>query len=394
MSIPTSIDELANILLDETAYPATNGPKKPGDPAWCFFDDEREMDPDLSWGRQMALDFEEWNAAQSPWDEDATDPRHDEFAERLETVRSGNWLINFYKNQPRNNDNWRKLIMPLMKHLDDPKIGNDCATIVRTVRDSLPFAPGPIGGTTFVNPDGSRYNSMGTAWGSAKASFMKRHKLTDEHVSVERVQYEGQRQSKLVVGIRKTSDSVPSNYFDPNPRWSEKKDKSGEWVKAYDPGPYPLYRISPSMVMPFNSHRLTVREFEQAIIAGAETFDSVEESFVNAMEQDQIPDTRIMLLNMGYGSDGRHESALSHEESYLFGVLRMFEQDLACELMLVQDQSENLLASHFTKFGDYTETLLSILKFVSKDDENRADGENMMEFVTYALTGQTLTETK
>ncbi len=232
---------------------------------------------------------------------------------------------------------------------------------------------------------------MGTAWGSAKMSYMKRHKLTDEFVSVERVQYEGERTSRLVVGTRKTSDSVVSNYFDPNPRWNERKIK-GEWVKAYDPGAYPLYKVPASMVMPANSHRLTVREFEQAIIAGAETYESTEESFVNAMEQDQIPDTRTMLLNMGYGSDGRHECSLSHEEDYLYGVLRMFGCELACELMLVQDQSENMLASHFTQFGDYTEELLSILKFVSKDDERRADGETMIEFVTYALTGQTLTE--
>ncbi len=504
----TQIDILGDMIADETAFPARNGYREASSPSFIFFDDDKALDPDIAWGRELAVDFEEWVATQNhnealdsrreekamvhkrvmmPYtasrerktDDDAwlpraplpkpteqdlnrgkmfrhcftrkdtpkevtirdiTDdyehtvteeayyelcqysnlnavvednynrlnPRYDDqgvllnpflgialkktqgtpvtYSELQEAQRTANWHVGFAKSRAITNDHWRKLVTPLSTRLDesDP-LASTCRTILRTMKEALPFAPGPARGTLFVNPDGSKFHSASNNFGSAKASYIKRHGLTDEFVSVDRVQKEGERHSTYVVGIRKTSDSVPSNYFDPNPSWQEKK-RDGQWVKAYNPCACNLYRVPESMVMPSGSHRLSVREFEQAVIAGADTLDSADELVARQFETDPMPDTRVMLLNMGDGCDGRDPSALTHEETYLYNILRMFGEEQACQLMLLENQEPGLLHTHFMSHGQYGQVVVQILRFVAKDPEAREDG--VLPFVISALTNR------
>ncbi len=448
------------------------GHRDPSAPSFVFFDDDRALDPDIAWGRDLALDFEEYVARRNhecsderichparhdklsgyrpvtlldycpidaptqkgmtrhkqgkrkvvfhgvttrpmihnktrkdfifievsepvvvsqiedmPQDfEYALDEESQAYFERQESRRFANWIVDFAKRRPSDNDRWRKLMIPLASRLgeDDP-LTPVARQILRTMKEALPFAPGPARGTLFVNPDGSKFHSASNNFGSAKASFIKRHGLTDEFVSVDRVQKEGERHSTYVVGIRKTSDSVPSNYFDPNPSWMEKK-RDGTWIKAYNPCACNLYRVPASMVMPGGSHRLSVREFEQAVIAGADTLDSIDELIARQFEQDPMPDTRVMLLNMGDGCDGRDPSALTHEETYLYNVLRMFGEEQACQLMLLENQEPGLLHTHFMSHGQYGQVVVNILRFVAKDPEAAEDG--VLPFVISALTNR------
>lgn len=374
MSAYTSIDAIADLIADEGQFPARMGHRDMSSPSFIFFDDDRSLHPDIRWGREMALDFEEWVARNSDWDENALDEAHIAFNDRQEARRYANWVIDFHRKQARqsNNDYWRKMIMPLMNHLDDPEI----LTIVKTVRDNLPFAPGPIGGTIFVNPDGSKFKTSGTSPGSAKAGFQKRHGLENALVSMERVQKEGEKQSFWVIGQRKSSAETPSNYYDPN----------AEFGEDYEPHCTTLHRVPASKV--FSGHRLTVRELEQSLIAGSEFAEDDIDACVNAIETSSAqPDDRTFLMNSGYGDAGRTEEALSEHESYLYGVLRMFGHSLACELILLAHQEEGLIHNFFMSCGNYSEDLLSIIRYVKDDDKVRAaNGEEpMLPYVQMAL---------
>lgn len=329
------------------------------------------------------------------------------YQELREEQRYSNWLVEFHKNRPADNDRWRKLVTPLSHHLDesDP-VAPLARTILRTMKEALPFAPGPAKSTVFRNPDGSRFESPNVNFGKAKASFIARHDLDEEFVSVDRVQYENERHSRYVVGIRRTSDQTPSNYYDPHPVMVEKL-IDGEWVHRYQSTACNLYRVPESMTMPPDSHRLTVREFEQAVIAGAETFDSEDLAFIRDFEEEDICDTRVAIINMGDGNNARDRSALTHEESYLYGILQMFEETRACELMLMEDQEPGTLRMHFLTSGLcaskvkqvqaynaknkpippslISETVVAILRYVAQDPEAMQD--NLLPYVREVLTG-------
>lgn len=377
----TNIDELAAYLCDETAFPASKGYKDPRNPAWVFFDDENDVSPELKAFRDDLLAFEEWAASTNtidtstvkvgmfdvsrdikPWNEREPDHKALAYEERQESRATANWHVGNAKRRPKNNDHWRKLVRPLSDHLDN----KDCLSILKTMRDVLPLAPGPIKGTVFVNPDGTRFESGSDNAGAAKAAYMKRHNLKDTFVSVDRVQKEGEKHSKWVVGTRRTSDATPSNYYDPGHIPGQELDDNGK-ERPYQPCATNLYRIPPSKV--FEGHRLTVREFERAILAGAEIFDSFEETTAREFETTYLVDSRVTMLNLGYGSDGRDPSALTHEEAYLYSVLQMFGEEQACELLLLQDQEPGMLASHFLSSGAHSDTLINILKWVDDQDK-------------------------
>lgn len=465
-----NIDQLGDLLSDDGQFPARMGHRNPASPAFIFFDDAREADPDILWGRDLALDFEEWVALQNhnealdsrkevkaslvkvamqtpacipthsilhdspkfgiraasdrdkkrarqftrkvqPQPEGVSIEHRDDFTEaeseeisaffeRNEARGLCNWLVNWHKNRPSTNDHWHTALSRIISKvpLDDEATMVQLAKVKKVLAGFTNYAPGPISETVFKNMDGSRYVTNGADFGRAKASYITAQKkrgyeLTDELVSVDRVQYIGDKKSKLVVGVRKASDQTPSNYYDPNPTWMEKKIR-GKWIKTYAPGATTLYVIPPSLVMPDGSYRLTVRDFEQCIIAGADIVEEDWELTAKELEDEYLPDSRILLMNFGYGSDGRDPMALTHEEAYLHGVfLQLGARDddpfftLACELLCLEEQSPGILAAHFMGQGGFPcEQAHMVHSHVARDDEEREDGETYLPYVVDALS--------
>tara|TARA_R110002167_G_scaffold66667_3_gene188662 strand:+ start:2661 stop:3908 length:1248 start_codon:yes stop_codon:yes gene_type:complete len=378
------IAKVAHILSDDALYPVVKGVKRQDSPSFIFFDDENEVDSDLRKFREDLLDFEEWHAARKRYNEYEVAPEAMAYQDRQDSRKKANWLIGWHKRRTANNDHWRQLMMPIIKKFDDPEIGDNCKLIYKTIASYLPEAPRPIGGTIFVNPDGSKHETAGTGIGAARVSYQRRHKIKNEEISVERVQKAGHRSSMIVVGTRKASDKAVSQYYDENPKWNEKV-VDGQWVKAYLPSATNLTRIRGAAgeamvnagVMPPGSHRLSVREFEQCIIAGAETFDSDEEAMAYQIEKDPIVDDRTSVMDQGYGANGRDISALDEQDAYLYGILKRAGHDQACELLMLRDQDPRALYDYFydgdnpTKIEDiewaHTE-LAEVLQMVEDDD--------------------------
>jgi hypothetical protein len=385
-----NIEDVSAVLADE-GYADQNGVRRVDSPRFIFFDDERESDPELSAFRDDLLAFEEWNAArEAPTDETLkvgiftvhrcirewydADGRAEDFHGRQEARGLCNWLVDNARRRVPTNDHWRKLVMPLTTKLDDPELGGFAQIVLSTLKRELPFAPGPVKGTVFKNPDGSRYETMGTDYGKARASFITRHKLDEEFVSAERVQYEGDRGSKIVVGVRRSSETTMSRYYDPNPAWQDNTRKTGYLPNA---AAFLIMLDPASPVMPSGSHRLTVREFEQAIIAGCEILDDECESTACELEAEYLPDARVVMINVGYGNAQYDPMIFSHEEEYLMGVFRRFAKDAddsfwkdACEKMLLREEAADLLRDHFHAQGKPTPQLVDLLDFVSWSDEN------------------------
>jgi len=334
----TSIDDLQEFVADESSLLARKGHRRLDSPNFIFFDDDREEDEDILWGRELALDFEEWNAARTAWIESQPDEEAQAYLERMEQKSRNLWLIEWHKRQSKssNNDNWRSAMAPVIEGLEG-KHGPTCRAIIQGMREALPFAPGPIRGTTFVNPDGSKHTTAGVDFGRAKASYLSRHKLTEDIVSVDRVQHEGERYSRLVVGQRKSSELTMSSYYDPNPAW---KDYEGG---TYSPRACALYKVPDHLVMPKGSHRLTVRQFEQALIAGADCYEDQDEAFAQGMEDGYVVDDRI---KSGFEA-ARDISSFTEEEQYLYNLLYEAGHLQACELISLQDQIPGLLHSYF-----------------------------------------------
>jgi hypothetical protein len=115
----------------------------------------------------------------------------------------------------------------------------------------------------------------------------------------------------------------------------------------------------------------------------------------------------VAIINMGKGNNARDKSALTHEEAYLYGILQMFEESEACELMLMADQEPGTLRTHFltsalcaSKIRQVREaetkgkpiepslispTVVAILRYVAQDEEAKRD--NLLPYVTEMLTG-------
>jgi hypothetical protein len=205
---------------------------------------------------------------------------------------------------------------------------------------------------------------------------------------VDRVQYEGQRTSQYVIGQRRASDETISSYYDPQPAW---KDFEGG---TYAPRACALFRVGKGLTMPTGSRRLTVREFEQAVIAGAECFDDADEALAGSIESDfnsegagyfeeddsdtmateRLYDGRVSLMETGLGSQGRPSSSFTDQEEYLAGILRMVGAEREVEMLHLASQEPNMIHRSMMSSGGY-DGVVSLLQFIQKDaadDDNAA----------------------
>lgn len=405
------ITALADSIADEKAYDRQKGHRDPASPAWIFRDERNQDEPsDILWGRELALDFEEWKAKQEqreqyllgkllpafcvttrkeipcqPVPEDKPDPvfsrkvgkweetteivlatmseieewmdkptkdkkpvmvkRTEDgdliewspeapaetlaYLDRQENREFCNWLVGWHKRRPKDNDHWRRFVLPLAGVLDDKALGMTAQTILKVMRDTLPFAPGPAKETVFINPDKSRVVTK-LSPGTAKAGFIQRHNIEGELVTMDRVQYEGERTSRYVIGTRKASDKTASNYYDPDPIKGD---------RGYIPRACTLIRIPESKVMPDeHCYRLTIRELERAIIAGANLCEDELEAYAASFEDAETApfDTREAGLSFDDTCDFRTMEALSEQEQWLYWTLFGAGLEEACQAMLVR----------------------------------------------------------
>ena len=378
-----AIHDLTDIVGDDTQYPASNGYKNPASPSFIFKDERGKESSDTLWARDLALDFEEFCARREqreqylsgellpafiPTDsrnalefvlatmdqveewmecpttnvrpvmvfrdqdgvlhewEPKTPQETNAYLERQESRELARWLINWHKRRPANNDHWRAFVAPLANVLDDKVMGIDARTILRTMRDTLPFAPGPVKETVFINPDKSRVVTR-LAPGTAKAGYQARHKLDSELVTMDRVQYEGEKTSRYVIGTRKDSSKTASSYYDPEPIKGD---------RGYIPRACTLIKLPPSKVMPDEScYVLTVRELERAIIAGADLCENDIEALAASFEdQDSQFDTRESGLSFDDSCDFRTMLDLTEQESWVYWTAFSAGLEDMCQSML------------------------------------------------------------
>jgi hypothetical protein len=361
-----SIADVAETISDPKAYPARNGHRDPSSPAFIFRDERNQEDSDTLWFRELALDVEEFVERQNQreqylkgellpafvpcnksdlefilatmsqveeWMERPTKDRkpvmvqrdkdgilHEwapktpaeaqAFFERQEQRGFCNWLIQWHKRRPANNDHWRAFMRPLADVLDSPTLGWDAKQILKTMRDTLPFAPGPAKDTVFINPDGTRVVTK-LSPGTARAGYKQRHNIEDSLVTMDRVQFEGERNSRYIIGTRKASDKTASAYYDPDPVKNEDR---------YVPRACSLIKLPPSKVMPDAAcYVLTIRELERAIIAGADLCESELDAFANTFEnEDSQFDTREAGLSFGDSCDFRTMLDFTEQEQWLY----------------------------------------------------------------------------
>lgn len=423
----TSIHDLSELLSDDALYPAAKGYKRPDCPSFIFRDERNQEDSDTLWGRELALDFEEWQAKReqkaqyligellpaflvttmvetplvlkpsksdagfdggirpSPerakeykrvmtrpitkweaateivlatmseveeWMERPTKDRKpvmvkrdkdgvlqewapttsaeaQAFFDRQEQRGFCNWLVQWHKRRPANNDHWRAFMRPLADVLDSPTLGWDASQILKTMRDTLPFAPGPVKDTVFINPDGTRVVTR-LSPGTARAGYKQRHNIEDSLVTMDRVQFEGERNSRYVIGTRKASDKTASAYYDPDPIKNEDR---------YVPRACSLIRLPESKVMPDEGcYVLTIRELERAIIAGADLCESELDAFANTFEnEDSQFDTREAGLSFGDSCDFRTMLDMTEQESWLYWTLYSAGLEDACKELTLRE---------------------------------------------------------
>lgn len=384
----TCIHDLSELLGDDAMYPACQGYKRPDSPSFIFRDEKGQEDSDVLYARDLALDFEEWVERQNQresylkgdlipafvpcdksdlefilatmdeveaWMEHPTKNKRpvmvsrdkdgalhewapqtpaeaEAYFARQENRELCNWLVGWHKRRPANNDHWRRFVAPLADALDDKVMGITAKTILVTMRDTLPFAPGPVKETVFVNPDKTRVVTR-LAPGTAKAGYQLRHKIPGELVTMDRVQYEGEKTSRFVIGTRKDSSKTASSYYDPEPIKGD---------KGYVPRACTLIKLPASKVMPDEScYVLTIRELERAIIAGADLCENDIEALAASFEdQDSQFDTRESGLSFDDSCDFRTMLDLDEQEQWLYW--KMWEAGLenACQSMLVRDASD------------------------------------------------------
>jgi hypothetical protein len=314
--------------------------------------------------------------------EDGIEPRvrqcrEVDYHELMAHLRYSNWLVNFYKRLAKNTDRYGEVASKILSgiDLDDSALRSKNKRklkkllrkhFIREVKVALKESnktTAPIAGTVFVNPDGTRYETMGTNPTSAKASYAKRHKLEPEEVSADRVQYEGEDRAKWVVGRRRVSSETPSNWYDPNPQWTEIKNLKGEWIKSYHNDGRPIHFIPETKV--FDGHRLTIREFEQAIISGAPLIED-EGDLVEREIEGGIADIKTYrIIDQGYGSEQRDPRALSDVESELYHILINLQLNHAADMVLCAHQDLGLIQTYF---HDNAEDINAVLTEAAKGE--------------------------
>ena len=218
----------------------------------------------------------------------------------------------------------------------------------------------PVTRTLFCNPDGTRFLNTTDRERSpvnAREAFARRHKMSSDRVTCSRVHFTKMdplllRQLNLqpsttghhlwVVTGRKLSDEALTNYYDPNPyliervqtttdefdrvqrKWVEEYKWSGSTLLARDLAVKkndPNYH-NPKYV-PEGMRRLTVREFELAIISGANVNDGyIDIAASSVQEPDPIQDTRDRPT---FETPNRAYEAMSDQEQTLYYWLREME---------------------------------------------------------------------
>lgn len=325
------------------------------------------------------------------------------FEDMMEIESQNKWLTNFYRHRPGNNDHLHRIVASILPQLEEADLDEVYQNgLMQGIKTKVKFAPGPISGTVFRNVDGTRYETAGKDFIRAKKAFIEAqaargHELTDELVSVDRVQYVGERRSKLIVGVRRNSAETASNYYDPNPSWKEPslKDSPGNYLC----GANNLIRINrETKVMPSGAYRLTVREVERCLIAGAETFENDVEAYASSLEEPYLSDGRIRIVNLGYGSEGRDQSDMSHEEAYLYGVFQSLgaaSDDpfyvMACDLISLADQQYGALTDHFRGMkGQRCEQYYDVIDTIKSDMS--LDGAETNEMLAFAKSAMNADE--
>lgn len=267
----------------------------------------------------------------------AKDGRPATFTEVIEERGTIKWLCGFNRNiqtatEASKADAVRRLLWPLVDQFDNKEIGDIAKAAHSAAKESFKDAPKRAKGTVFINPDGTRVMTN-LEPGKAKAGFIQRHGIQSDLVTMDRVQYEGEKTSRYVIGTRKDSSKTASSYYDPEPIKGD---------RGYVPRACTLIKLPPSKVMPDEScYVLTIRELERAIIAGADLCENDIEALAASFEdQDSQFDTRESGLSFDDSCDFRTMLDLDEQEQWLYW--KMWEAGLenACRSMLMRDASD------------------------------------------------------
>tara|TARA_B100000287_G_scaffold164690_1_gene155351 strand:+ start:2678 stop:4279 length:1602 start_codon:yes stop_codon:yes gene_type:complete len=270
--------------------------------------------------------------------------------------------------------------------------------------------------TLYCNPDGSRYlNTMEREKSlmAAKAAFQDKHNLPSEAVlarKVHQIEWNEEwlrRHNKtaaemgnhyIVCCERKQKHLTPSSYYDKNPFIYESIDADGNTVMVYGYTGNRLYRVPPEPILPEGSYRLTVSDYERAIISGA------------TLAEDTVDDYGYEYENLEEHSDDRERSsdnlphvrslALPEDMQLLHGFLVHAEMYAFAEMLTIQwtkapKEDSQATEHHFLKGAapryDTGEREVSILESevaatIYNDLQPRFDNPNWVQLRNHILT--------
>lgn len=295
---------------------------------------------------------------------------------------------------------------------------NDWVLIHKAMRFpmlELDLSHQPVTRTLFCNPDGSRFLNQTDKEKSpiqAKEAFARRHKLSSDRVTCSRVHYTEMNPSLLrqlnlaptasghhlwVVTGRKLSDEVLSNYYDPNPysiervkvttdefgrarrSWSTEYKWAGSTLLARDVA---IEKSDPNyhdpLYVPKGMKRLTIREFERSLLAGANTNDGYIDITVSQVsEVNPLQDTRDRPV---FETPTRAAEAMSDQEQLLYFWLKEMElQDLADMLRI--DYTDLPQGCEDERLG----AVITILKELSLDGREIVDNKDQSHLIPTEL---------
>ena len=243
--------------------------------------------------------------------------------------------------------------------------------------------------TLFHNPDGTfRLNTSKSERSpdAAKAAFAKKHNIPLRRCDYQRVRMdswneEWLRQRNLdpltigkhffAVSERIPSDEATSNYYDPYPDYIEVIDEDGNWINKYRWFKGSLKKVINDTV-PKGSHRLTVRDFEYALLSGAPVEeDEIGDCAASFEYHEHLHDNQDdRLLDEDDGEPHRAIHSLCEEEQLLHhwlmsagleGLAKILTMDFTQQLSLNPHTTEplyNLLQpigdnEHWAELRDY-----------------------------------------
>ncbi len=190
------------------------------------------------------------------------------FLDRQDSRRLAAWTVS--QQRGKRTDYARKCAERLMESLDATleagsviasACGLDADTVVSDYTGQIPVM--------YLNPDGRRFVSRGNPM-QAKMAYEKRHKLSIDYRASVIVKHTTNGR-EAIVSIERRKDMTSSSYYDPTPNYEDAL-VNGEVISRY------RYSDSQLMLVPkdgvFEGHRLTVLEYEGAVLRGA--FDSLD----------------------------------------------------------------------------------------------------------------------